>query len=111
MTSLVRRRVRAAVGLLVLGSVLALGACGVDDTFVPKTPPPPEVSGGAAPVAQDCDNRLQSYAPNANDPLAIPAGSTMSTIKMTGPSASRPTRRATKASDTVAPSSTSHAIV
>ncbi len=84
MTSLVRRRVRAAVGLLVLGSVLALGACGVDDTFVPKPPPPPEVSGGAAPVAQDCDNRLQSYAPSAGDPLGIPSGSTMAAIRQRG---------------------------
>ncbi len=62
---------------------LVLGACGVTDTPVPNPPAPPEVSGGAAPVAQDCTNRLQSYAP-ANDPLAIPAGSTMSTIKQRG---------------------------
>ena len=42
------------------------------------------MTGGAAPVAQDCNNRLQSYAPNASDPLAIPSGSTMATIRQRG---------------------------
>ena len=75
-----RRLAGAVAGLLLLG----LGACGVDDTFVPSPPPPPEVTGGAAPAAQDCNNRLQSYAPNASDPLAIPSGSTMATIRQRG---------------------------
>ena len=52
------------LGLLAAAALtLVLGACGVTDTPVPAPPAPPEVSGGAAPVAQDCDNRLQSYAP------------------------------------------------
>ena len=45
---------------------------------------PPEVTGGAAPAAQDCNNRLQSYAPNAGDPLGIPSGSTMAAIRQRG---------------------------
>ena len=80
MTSRVRRVAGLVVGLLVLG----LGACGVDETFVPSPPPAPQVTGGAAPVAQDCDNRLQSYAPNAGDPLGIPSGSTMAAIRQRG---------------------------
>jgi polar amino acid transport system substrate-binding protein len=42
------------------------------------------VSGGAAPAAQDCTNKLQSYAPNAGDPFAMPSNSTMATIKKRG---------------------------
>ncbi len=72
---------RLAAGLLV---VLALAACGVEDTFVPSPPSVPEVTGGAAPAAQDCTNRLQSYAPDADAPLAIPSGSTMAEIRQRG---------------------------
>ena len=77
-------RVRAlAVGLAAVLAV-SLGGCGVEDTAVPTPPAPPEVTGGAAPAAQDCKNRLQSYAPDAADPLAIPSGSTMSDIRQRG---------------------------
>lgn len=80
-----RGGVRRWVGLtLVVGVVVGLGACGVDDTFVPRPPAAPEVTGGAAPAAQDCDNPLQSYAPNAADPLGIPTGSTMADIRQRG---------------------------
>jgi polar amino acid transport system substrate-binding protein len=79
MSGSVRRRAAAAVGLLVLG----LGACGVNETPVPGPPAAPEVTGGSAPAAQDCEDRLQSYAP-ANEPLAIPASSTMAAIKQRG---------------------------
>jgi polar amino acid transport system substrate-binding protein len=72
---------RLLVGLL---AVLALAACGVDDTYVPSPPAPAEVTGGAAPAAQDCANRLLSYAPDAADPLAIPSGSTMAAIRQRG---------------------------
>ena len=52
------------LGLLAAAALtLVLGACGVTDTPVPAPPAPPEVSGGAAPVAQDCADRLQSFAP------------------------------------------------
>jgi len=72
------------LGLLAAAALtLVLGACGVTDTPVPGPPAPPEVSGGAAPVAQDCDNRLQSFAP-AGDPLGIPSGSTMAKIRERG---------------------------
>ena len=72
------------LGLLAVAALtLVLGACGVEDTPVPSPPAPPEVSGGAAPVAQDCDNRLQSFAP-AGDPLGIPSGSTMAEIRQRG---------------------------
>ena len=72
------------LGLLAAAALtLVLGACGVTDTPVPAPPAPPEVSGGAAPVAQDCDNRLQSFAP-AGDPLGIPSGSTMAEIRQRG---------------------------
>jgi polar amino acid transport system substrate-binding protein len=70
---------RLAVLLLVVG----LSACGVEDTPVPAPPAAPEITGGAAPAAQDCTNKLQSYAPTA-DPLAIPGGSTMATIRQRG---------------------------
>ena len=72
------------LGLLAAAAMtLVLGACGVTDTPVPAPPAAPEVSGGAAPVAQDCDNRLQSFAP-AGDPLGIPSGSTMAKIRERG---------------------------
>jgi polar amino acid transport system substrate-binding protein len=72
------------LGLLAAAALtLVLGACGVTDTPVPSPPAPPEVSGGAAPVVQDCDNRLQSFAP-ASDPLDIPSGSTMAEIRQRG---------------------------
>jgi polar amino acid transport system substrate-binding protein len=64
--------------------VLVLAACGVAETHVPASPAAPEVSGGAAPVAQDCPDRLQSYAPEAKNPLDLPAGSTMAAIKERG---------------------------
>ncbi len=72
---------RAVVLLLI---VLTLAACGVEDTPVPAPPAAPEVTGGAAPAAQDCTNKLQSYAPNAGDPFAMPNGSTMDDIKKRG---------------------------
>jgi polar amino acid transport system substrate-binding protein len=77
----VRRSVGAAVALLV---VVGLTACGVDDTFVPAPPAAPEITGGAAPAAQDCDDRLQSYAPSAGDPLVIQPGSTVADIRERG---------------------------
>ncbi len=76
-----RLRLRGVAALLAL---VALAGCGVDETFVPSPPAPPEVSGGAAPAAQDCDNRLQSYAPAAGAPLGIPNGSTMAAIRQRG---------------------------
>jgi polar amino acid transport system substrate-binding protein len=79
MNTSVRRLASVAVGVLVLG----LSACGVTDTPVPSPPAPSEITGGSAAPAQDCPDRLQSYAPG-NDPLAIPAGSTMSAIKQRG---------------------------
>ena len=72
------------LGLLAAAALtLVLGACGVTDTPVPSPPEATEVSGGAAPVAQDCGDRLQSYAP-ASDPLGIPSGSTMAEIRQRG---------------------------
>jgi polar amino acid transport system substrate-binding protein len=72
---------RAVVLLLI---VLGLAACGVEDTPVPAPPAAPEVTGGAAPAAQDCTNKLQSYAPNASGPFAMPSSSTMAKIKDRG---------------------------
>ncbi|MEO6510330.1 MAG: glutamate ABC transporter substrate-binding protein [Nocardioides sp.] len=71
-------------GLAALLLTLGLAACGVEDTPVPSPPAPPQVTGGAAPVAQDCTNKLQSYAPTAGDPFAMPSRSTMATIKDRG---------------------------
>ena len=71
-------------GLAALLLMLGLAACGVDDTPVPAPPAAPEVTGGAAPAAQDCTNKLQSYAPNAGDPFAMPSGSTMAEIEDRG---------------------------
>jgi polar amino acid transport system substrate-binding protein len=75
------KRLGALAALLL---TLSLAACGVDDTPVPLPPEAPEVTGGAAPAAQDCTNKLQSYAPNAGDPFAVPGGSTMAEIKQRG---------------------------
>jgi polar amino acid transport system substrate-binding protein len=75
------KRLGALAALLL---TLGLAACGVDDTPVPLPPEAPEVTGGAAPAAQDCTNKLQSYAPNAGDPFAVPGGSTMAEIKQRG---------------------------
>ena len=71
-------------GLAALLLMLGLAACGVQDTPVPDPPAPPEISGGAAPAAQDCANRLASYAPLSGDPLAIPGNSTMANIEQRG---------------------------
>jgi len=61
-----------------------LVACGVEETPVPSPPSAPEITGGAAPAAQTCTDRLQSYAPEAKDPLGIPSGSTMAAIRQRG---------------------------
>jgi polar amino acid transport system substrate-binding protein len=76
-----RRRIAGLAGVLLIA---VLSACGVADTPVPAPPAPPEISGGSAPAAQTCTDYLQSYAPDAKDPLGIPAGSTMATIKARG---------------------------
>jgi len=70
----------AAAALL----TVALAACGVQATPVPAPPPPSGVSEGTAPVAQTCTDFLQSYAPDPQNPLAIPQGSTMAQIKKRG---------------------------
>ncbi len=62
----------------------AVAGCAVAETPVPSPPPAPEITGGAAPAAQTCDNRLQSYAPENKDPLGIPSGSTMAAIRDRG---------------------------
>jgi polar amino acid transport system substrate-binding protein len=77
---MIRRLSLLAAAVLTVG----LSACGVSETPVPTPPAPPEITGGAAPAAQTCTDFLQSYAPDAKDPLAIPPGSTMAAIKQRG---------------------------
>jgi polar amino acid transport system substrate-binding protein len=75
---------RALVLLAAAALTVALTACGVEDTPVPAPPGPSEITGGAAPVAQTCNDFLESYAPDGKDPLAITQGSTMANIKERG---------------------------
>jgi polar amino acid transport system substrate-binding protein len=72
------------VAAVVTLAVSALSACGVEATPVPAAPPTSEITGGSAPAAQTCTDFLQSYAPDAKDPLAIPPGSTMAKIRQRG---------------------------
>jgi polar amino acid transport system substrate-binding protein len=77
----VNLRTRGPATLAALFLALTLAACGTTDTPVPAPPAPPEITGGAAPAAQTCSDRLQSYAPDATNPFAMPSGSTMAKIK------------------------------
>ncbi len=77
-------RTRGPAMLAALFLALTLAACGTTETPVPTPPAPPEITGGAAPVAQTCSDRLQSYAPESANPLGIPSGSTMADIKQRG---------------------------
>jgi polar amino acid transport system substrate-binding protein len=79
--NLLKRGPATLAGLIV---ALTLAACGTTDTPVPAPPAPPEITGGAAPAAQTCTDRLQSYAPESSNPLGIPGGSTMAAIKQRG---------------------------
>ena len=81
--STLTRRTRAAGALLVAGAVLALGACGVEDTTVPNPPP--------APGDRRCRPRRPGLReppavlrPRRDDPLGIPSGSTMSAVRQRG---------------------------
>ncbi len=77
-------RTRGPVTLAALLIAVTLAACGTAETPVPTPPAPPEITGGSVSAAQTCTDRLQSYAPDATNPFAMPGGSTMAAIKARG---------------------------
>ncbi|MEV8374651.1 glutamate ABC transporter substrate-binding protein [Kribbella sp. NPDC056861] len=70
-----------AGSLALLFAATACGSSTYDATPVPVKPTP-SVAKPAAPVAETCDNALQSYAPDGALPApgAMPAGTTMARI-------------------------------
>jgi len=80
------RRGLAALAVVVAATLTGCTSAAYTDTPLPA--PPEETAATSAPAAPaapvECEDPLVSYAPAADDPLAVPSGSTMATIRDRG---------------------------